>query len=271
MTMTSEKKINKSFPSYPNYIARPSRDVEEVPGARPSSRAAHRAPTTSLLGPVVLPIVEDILNPEVDDEGPKSKVLGNTRLTSLLGLIIFIELAVIGITVPAIGQLFTLHAIVGYLLIVPIVFKLVSTGYRFFRYYFKNEKYAKAGPPRIVLRLAAPVLVLSTIILMVSGVVLMIIGPTGNAEPLWKTIHQASFVVWFVVTALHVVSYISKATYQGGAELGLKRFGPIRFSRKRPSYRLVRLSLVVVVMLLSVVTLITQYHYIAPWTNYFQG
>lgn len=232
---------------------------------------SHRAPDVGLAGPFINPIIDDIFNPDLDDKEPKASVLGNTRLTSLLGLIIFIELFVIGLTVPAIGQLFTLHAIVGYLLVVPILLKLTSTGYRFFSYYFKNKRYAAAGPPRIALRIVAPLLVISTVVVMVSGIVLMVIGPYSASEPLWKTIHQVSFVLWFVIMALHVVSYISKAVYQGGAEFGLRSFGPIRFSNKQPPHKILRFAVVGATMLFSVIFLIIEYHYIAPWTAYFSG
>lgn len=240
--------------------------------ARQSSGDSGSRGDISILGPVVMPIVEDMLNPSDDDYEPKFSVLANTRLTSLLGLIIFVELLLIGITVPAIGQLFALHAIIGYLLIVPILLKIASTSYRFFKYYLGNEPYKAAGPPRILLRVAAPILVISTIILMASGVVLMIIGPTGTAEPLWKTIHQASFVVWFAVATVHIVSYFSKAFYQGGAEIGgKKQLGPFKVSQRKPPFRLLRLTLVALTLILSVVVLILQYHYIAPWQHYFSG
>jgi len=41
------------------------------------------------------------------------------------------------------------------------VLKLATTGWRFARYYLRSEPYRLLGPPRIVLRLLAPLLVAS--------------------------------------------------------------------------------------------------------------
>ena len=43
-------------------------------------------------------------------------------------------LAVIGVTIPELRQLISVHLFVGLLLLGPVALKMVSTGYRFVRY-----------------------------------------------------------------------------------------------------------------------------------------
>ena len=45
------------------------------------------------------------------------------------------------------------------MLIAPVLLKLASTGYRLLRYYGRSRAYREKGPPRLPLRLLAPVLV----------------------------------------------------------------------------------------------------------------
>src|SRR5579871_1180016 len=92
--------------------------------------------------------------------------VGNNRLTSVLGVILLIGLAVEGVTIPRIHQLLSVHVFVGMLLLGPVAAKLASTGYRFARYYAGGVEYVRLGPPQPLMRfLVAPVLVLSTLTL----------------------------------------------------------------------------------------------------------
>ena len=59
---------------------------------------------------------------------------GNALLTSLLGAVLLVLLAVEGATIPLIHQLLSVHVFVGLLLLGPVALKLGSTGYRFARY-----------------------------------------------------------------------------------------------------------------------------------------
>lgn len=233
--------------------------------AATKSRAYRVEYNTTPLAPVFDSLVDEMSHPSKDDGEPKLSVLSNTRLTSLVGLILFIELLAIGITVPAIGQLFTLHAVVGYLLIPPLALKVASTSYRFVQYYLRNPRYYRAGPPHPLLRIAAPLLVGTTVVLMLSGVMLMIVGPYSTSAQMWRTLHQASFVAWFVVAAMHIVVYFPKAVYQGGGELGLRRFGMLRFSSARPSAALLRIGVALAFALAGVLVAAWGYRYIGPW------
>ncbi len=230
--------------------------------SRPATRVEYN---TTPLAPVIESLIDEMTHPQKDDAEPKRSVLANTRLTSLVGLIVFVELFVIGITVPAIGKLFTLHAIIGYMLIPPLILKLGSTSYRFAQYYLRNPRYYRAGPPHPLLRIAAPLLVLATVALMVSGVMLMVVGPYSASVQTWRGIHQASFIAWFALAAVHIAVYFPKALYQGGGELGLRSWGRLRFSRVRPRASRLRVVVALAFLLGGVVVVAVGYRYIGPW------
>ena len=131
---------------------------------------------------------------------------GNEQLTSVTGVILIGLLAVIGVTILRIGQLISVHLFVGLLLLGPIALKMGSTGYRFARYYTHDGAYRAKGPPLTLLRLIAPVVVLTTVIVFASGIVLMSNGPASRGQ--WPLIHKVSFIAWIAVTALHVVGHL---------------------------------------------------------------
>ncbi len=132
---------------------------------------------------------------------------GNERLTALTGVTLLVLLSVLGVTILRIGPLLSIHMFLGMLLIGPVALKLASTGYRFVRYYTSEPRYLRKGPPPILLRLMAPILVLSTVVVFASGVALMLIGPASR-QPL-LLIHKASFIVWVAITALHVLGHLA--------------------------------------------------------------
>ncbi len=131
---------------------------------------------------------------------------GNEHLTAITGAILIVLLAVIGLTILRIHQLISVHLFVGVLLIGPVALKLGSAGYRFVRYYTRNPAYRRKGPPETVLRLIAPVVVLSTMSVFVSGLALLLVGPSGRG-PL-VLIHKASFIVWIACMSVHVLGHL---------------------------------------------------------------
>ena len=133
---------------------------------------------------------------------------GNARLTTVTGVILFVLLAIIGVTILRIHQLMSVHLFVGLLLIGPVALKLASTGYRFAQYYTGNPEYRRKGPPELTLRLVAPIVVLTTIVVFASGIVLMFNG-AAHRDP-WLLIHKASFIVWIVFTSVHVVGHLPR-------------------------------------------------------------
>lgn len=146
------------------------------------------------------------------DAPPRRRILGgavgNNRLTSLLGMILLIGLAIEGATILRIQQLLSVHVFVGMLLLGPVAVKLASTGYRVARYYAGDAEYVRLGPPAPLMRfLVAPVLVLSTVTLFGTGVTLLAVPHRG----LVLGLHKASFIVWVGAMTIHVLAYAVRA------------------------------------------------------------
>jgi hypothetical protein len=131
---------------------------------------------------------------------------GNEQLTTITGAILIVLLAVVGFTIPQLRQYIWLHLFVGLALIGPVLLKMASTGYRFVRYYTRNAEYRRKGPPELILRLIAPVVVLSTVGVFATGIGLMIVGPTDRNPML--LLHKVTFIVWVVFTSLHIVGHL---------------------------------------------------------------
>ena len=117
-------------------------------------------------------------------------------------------LLVEGVTLLALDQLLDVHMFVGVALLGPVVLKLLSTGYRFAKYYLRNRPYREKGPPNIALRLMAPVLVAATVAVLASGVVLLLAGHSSDTA---LTIHKVSFIVWAAVFGLHFLAHLPRA------------------------------------------------------------
>ncbi len=131
---------------------------------------------------------------------------GNEQLTSILGVILIVLLAALGVTILRVHQLIFEHLFLGLLLLGPVAIKMASTGYRFIRYYTHDEAYVRKGPPQLPLRLIAPLVVISTVIVFASGVLLLFNGPAGRGQLL--LIHKVSFIVWLSVTAVHILGHL---------------------------------------------------------------
>lgn len=142
---------------------------------------------------------------------------GNARLTAITGVILIVLLAIIGLTILRIRQLISVHLFVGLLLIGPVALKMASTGYRFMRYYSGNRVYREKGPPQTWLRLLAPGVVLSTVLVFITGVLLMFAGP-AHRNPLLE-LHKVGFIVWIVLTALHVLGHLPTVARLFGIDL----------------------------------------------------
>jgi hypothetical protein len=131
---------------------------------------------------------------------------GNEQLTAMTGSILIVLLAVLGLTIVRIGQMLWLHLFLGLLLLGPVLLKMSSTGYRFFRYYTRAAIYRAKGPPMPALRAMGPIVVLTTLAVFVTGVVLLFNGPRNRGELV--LIHKVSFIVWLVFMALHVLAHL---------------------------------------------------------------
>jgi len=181
--------------------------------------------------------------------------VGNNRLTSLVGMILLIGLAVEGATILRIQQLLSVHVFLGMLLLGPVALKLASTGYRFARYYTGSAEYLKLGPPQPLMRfLVAPVLVLSTLTLFGTGVTLLVVPHRGPILGL----HKASFIVWFGAMTIHVLAYTARAARSALADL----------SGRLPGGNLARIAVAGLAIVTGVAIAAATYHLAHPWFHH---
>jgi len=137
-------------------------------------------------------------------------VEANARLTASAGALLFVLLALEGITILRVHRLLTLHVFVGMLLIPPVLVKIGSTLHRFVRYYLGDAAYRRKGPPPALMRLLGPFVVVLTAVVLASGVALLL-APTSLRQSLLFA-HKASFLLWFGATAIHVLGHAVETT-----------------------------------------------------------
>jgi len=147
---------------------------------------------------------------------------GNEQLTAITGAVLFVLLAAEGVTIVDLRPLFSAHVFIGTLLIGPVLLKLASTAYRFVRYYTGSSPYRSKGPPRHLMRMLAPPLILVTLALFVSGVALVAVDPAHPGT--WVLLHKASFVIWLGLAGVHAIVYVWRVPGLMGADV-----------RRRPS------------------------------------
>jgi hypothetical protein len=139
---------------------------------------------------------------------------GNARLTTSVGLVLLVLLALETLTTLALNWDLSVHVFLGLLLLPVVALKLASSGWRFLRYYAGHKPYRLHGPPRLLLRLLAPLLVVSTLSLFGSGVALIVVGHDGALG----TVHALSFTVWAVLVVVHVLAYLARTVRVGPAD-----------------------------------------------------
>ena len=135
-------------------------------------------------------------------------VESNSRLTGATAAVLLVLFFIEGLTLLGIRQHLNIHVFVGMLLIPPVLVKMGSTTWRFFRYYSGSPAYRRKGPPAPILRLLGPALVVVTVVLLASGVALVLVPGSGGRELLF--IHKASFVLWFGAMVIHVLGHLSE-------------------------------------------------------------
>jgi hypothetical protein len=194
-----------------------------------------------------------IVSPPPPTEGAD----GNERLTAGAAVVLFVLLAVEGVTIVFLRPLFSVHVFVGMLLIPPVALKVGSTGWRFFRYYSGREEYVRKGPPLLPLRLLAPVVLLSTVAVFATGVALLVVGPGGGIV---LGLHKASFVVWLVATGIHVLAHLGR----------MRRIAPRDWRPERPRLRGVsaRRGLLAGSIVAGTILAITTIQYAQPWIHW---
>lgn len=135
----------------------------------------------------------------------------NQRLTALNGLVLYLLLVAIVVTVADLSGLLAAHYLVGFVLIPPVVLKFASTGYRFWRYYADGGgPYRLAGPPPAFLRfVVAPVLVVSTVVVLGTGVELWLFGLRFGS--VWMPAHTVSAVVMLLAATVHLLAHLRRS------------------------------------------------------------
>lgn len=149
-----------------------------------------------------------VVSPPPPRRGRLGGTDGNESLTGAAAAVLTVLLAVEGLTILALGPLLHVHMFVGLLLIGPVALKLVSTGYRFARYYAGAPRYRAKGAPVLPLRLLAPVLVAATVGVFATGVALLLVGHRSGTLLL---AHKASFIVWGGCFAVHFLWHLPRA------------------------------------------------------------
>ncbi|HEV3356777.1 MAG TPA: hypothetical protein VG247_08265 [Pseudonocardiaceae bacterium] len=146
---------------------------------------------------------------------------GNALLTAWIGAALLVLFVVELATLLDVTGLLSWHVIVGVLLVPPALVKTGTTGWRIVRYYTHSPAYRQAGPPPMMLRVLGPLVVLFTLAVLGTGLALLALGPNASLEPFLSvlgyqvsalTLHQATFIVWAVVTGLHVLGRLVPAT-----------------------------------------------------------
>jgi hypothetical protein len=128
----------------------------------------------------------------------------NERLTAAAAVPLAVLLVVEGVTLLALRQLLPVHVLVGLMLVLPVVSKLASTGWRVLRYYRGDEAYVRRGPPRLLLRLVAPLLAFTSVSVLATGIGLVF---THWQRSLLLLLHKASFIAWAPAFGVHVLAY----------------------------------------------------------------
>ncbi len=190
---------------------------------------------------------------------PLSGVTANERLTSLTGALLIVLLGLMGITILSVRELLPQHFLLGFVLIPPLTLKMASTGYRFARYYTGDSKYRQAGPPRLLMRLLGPLVVLSTIAVFVTGLELWYFGLRFGS--VWVEAHKLSFMMWLPLTGIHVLGHLGKTGEAAAAEL----------SSQSTNQAMTRRSLVVGSLVAGAVLAVASLTYASPFIFFRDG
>ena len=134
-------------------------------------------------------------------------VEANARLTGYAGVFLLVPLAAEIVTGVRPGL--SAHALIGFLIVPPLLLKLGSVAYRFIRYYGGDPRYRLAGPPRPIARVVGPIVVILTVVLFATGVVVWLFGFRFGDQ--WLTWHKLAFALWFPAMTVHVVAYLHRA------------------------------------------------------------
>ena len=179
----------------------------------------------------------------------------NELLTSSAAALLTILLLAEGATIVDVRGLLTAHMFIGLALIPPVLLKLASTGYRFVRYYTGSPVYRAKGPPLILLRVLAPILVASTAMIFATGVWLMLLGHHSDQVLM---LHKLAFFVWSGVFGAHFLAHLPRAARSLGAAWGSS-------ARRRPAGSWLSATLVAVSLGAGIALALALLSHITAW------
>ena len=143
----------------------------------------------------------------------------NERFTAAVGIALLLLTGAELLTLPlGLQHFLSWHVFVGFVLLPPIALKLASTGWRFLRYYAGDPEYRRKGPPEIVMRLLAPLLIAFTVLLFGSGVAIGLVH--GHALLLARRVHGPAAFGWTLLVGLHALRYLRRALRGARAQRG---------------------------------------------------
>jgi hypothetical protein len=139
-------------------------------------------------------------------------------LTAAVGVLVLAPVVVeVGTILLGVHTFMSLHVFVGLALIPAVLLKLLSTGWRFIRYYTRSREYVALGPPQIAMRMLAPLFVAATIALFGSGVAMGLLH--GHSLQDARRIHGPVSVIWLALLGLHVLVYLGRALRRAAADV----------------------------------------------------
>ncbi|MEO8899289.1 MAG: hypothetical protein ABI473_11465 [Candidatus Dormibacter sp.] len=154
---------------------------------------------------------------------PRRVRAGNARLVALSGAVLLVLLPLPYATALFLDVLWRVHYFSALLLIPLLVVKLASTGWRALGYYRGDPGYRADGPPHLMPRLTAPILVAATAVLFGSGIVMMF-GTTRFGP--WSTIHNGAALIFTGALGLHLLAHLWDTPAEVAADVA-----PVLFSR----------------------------------------
>jgi hypothetical protein len=171
------------------------------------------------------------------DKGPTE---GNHRLTALTGSLLVPLVALIFMTGLFMDAWWHIHYAVGFVLVPLVALKLAGTGYRALRYYTRDPIYRAAGPPELLPRLLAPLMVLSVVSALATGVALFVERSRGGVL---GTLHTDAAVAGAFLVGAHLLTYLPDALATAAREL--------RARLSRPAS--LRITAVVIALILGII------------------
>jgi hypothetical protein len=152
---------------------------------------------------------------------------GNERLTGAVGMLVLAPVLVeVATVLLGVHTFMSWHVFVGLALIPVVVLKLLSTGWRFARYYMRSDAYVAHGPPQLAMRLLAPLFVVATVVLFGSGVAMGVLH--GHALQDARRLHGPASVIWLLLLGVHVLVYLGRALRSSAGEFVPTDRTPVR-------------------------------------------